>query len=273
MNSLTSPLSLCTTMLTTKFGETPLSTGSAFFYDVDGRVFMVTNRHNLTGRHQDTGQPLSDHGGVPNYVEFPVLSAVVDEATGTGHTKTHYCCLRWEIDDPPWREHPTLGAKADVVSIDLERFSSSAPKPMVSVNTLPDAQPIVAQPALSVSVIGYPFGTSVANHFPIWVGGTIASEPSMSVKGKPAFYIDCRTNKGSSGSPVFAYVMAGLVGLETADTKPKPAMVARMSDGRVAGMFGTPVHRFLGIYSGRINEASDIGIVWRTEVVDAVCRG
>jgi len=39
-----------------------------------------------------------------------------------------------------------------------------------------------------------------------------------------------------------------------------------MDDGSSAA-FGGPVCRFLGIYSGRINDQSDIGIVWKAAAV------
>jgi len=46
-----------------------------------------------------------------------------------------------------------------------------------------------------------------------------------------------------------------------------------MEDGSTAFM-GGPVERFLGVYSGRISDQSDLGFVWKEEVVrDIVERG
>jgi hypothetical protein len=47
-------------------------------------------------------------------------------------------------------------------------------------------------------------------------------------------------------------------------------MVA-MSDGGSAA-FGGPVWKFLGIYSGRINAQSDLGIVWKASAIDQLVQ-
>ncbi len=38
-------------------------------------------------------------------------------------------------------------------------------------------------------------------------------------------------------------------------------------EGGESAVFGGPVTRLLGIYSGRINEQSDIGIVWKAQAI------
>lgn len=39
-----------------------------------------------------------------------------------------------------------------------------------------------------------------------------------------------------------------------------------MQDGGSA-MFGGPVERFIGVYSGRINAESDLGVVWKATAI------
>ena len=68
----------------------------------------------------------------------------------------------------------------------------------------------------------------------------------------PIFLIDCRARPGQSGSPVVAYRSGGSVVLE---------------DGTTVVVSGGPVHRFFGIYSGRINEKSDLGLVWKAQAI------
>jgi hypothetical protein len=69
--------------------------------------------------------------------------------------------------------------------------------------------------------------------------------------------VDCRTRPGQSGSAVIAFRGGGSVAVK----------------GGTA-MYGGSVWRFLGIYSGRISDQSDIGMVWKAaairEVVAAV---
>ena len=45
-----------------------------------------------------------------------------------------------------------------------------------------------------------------------------------------------------------------------------------MKDGSSA-VFSGPVQKFIGIYSGRINTESDLGIVWKAESIAELVRG
>ena len=270
---LKSAISLTTIQLRMSFGDTPLSTGTAFFYKFRNRHFLITNRHNLTGRHQDTGAPLSPTAGIPNRVsaDFPLLENNGSVVNWTGRTQTQ--TLELPEDAPPWREHPTLGASADVVALPLDECFPDAPAPTFCVNTISELQPISLRPALPVSVIGYPFGKSVGRVLPVWVNGSIASEPALDVDEKPAFLIDCRTNRGSSGSPVFTVAIGSNVELDGAPVGQSAQIVTTLSDGRKLALFNTTVQRFLGIYSGRINASADLGYLWRERVIEDVCRG
>lgn len=260
------------------FNDTPLATGTAFFYECNSRTFLVTNRHNLTGRHQDTGKPLDEKNlGIPNRIRFKVPVA---EQQGNfmvfAQNQVATMELTWPDEDSyPWLEHPTWKSKADVVALDVQKYWPELPKPFAHANIIPHATPLSLHPALKVSVIGYPFGQSVGDYYPVWVSGTLASDPSFDVAGKPAMFVDCRTNKGSSGSPVFAYVAGGLAQVEHGKLntdKNGVFMQYNHTDGTHWCMFGVPAQRFLGIYSGRINSGADIGFVWRAEVIEEVCR-
>jgi len=79
----------------------------------------------------------------------------------------------------------------------------------------------------------------------------MASEPDINFGNLPVFLIDCRSRQGQSGSAVIAYRRGG--------------MVAMANGGSAA--FGGPVYKFLGIYSGRINQESDLGIVWKASAI------
>lgn len=45
-----------------------------------------------------------------------------------------------------------------------------------------------------------------------------------------------------------------------------------MADGSTA-VEGGPVEELLGVYSGRINEQSDLGIVWKPTVILQIIEG
>jgi hypothetical protein len=269
-------LSLCTIKIQMYFNEIHLASGSAFFYVCENRTFLITNRHNLTGRHQITDQPLDKKtGGTPNNLVFQ-MPFFQSNANGSDSVILHQRVeLRLDCDSQPWLEHPILGASADVVAIDMAKHWPAIPQPIVHANSAAGAEEIIVQVCSKVCVIGYPFGLALENHYPVWVSGTLASEPIFDAGEKPAIYIDCRTNRGSSGSPVFAYALAG--GVETEESVRSRGIGEMRYNGRVfmdgLQYFSQPVHRFLGIYSGRINDCADIGLVWREEVIAAICMG
>lgn len=88
-------------------------------------------------------------------------------------------------------------------------------------------------------------------------GGTVATEPSIDFDNLPCFLVDSRTRPGQSGSPVLLYFNGGMVPMANGDT----------------AVFGGPVEKLVGVYSGRISEESDLGVVWRSEVIAAIING
>jgi hypothetical protein len=114
--------------------------------------------------------------------------------------------------------------------------------------------PIAVNPADPVSVVGFPFGLQAGGSLAVWATGFMASEPDIDFNNLPTFLVDCRTRPGQSGSAVIAHRHGGMV---------------TMQDGS-SGVFGGPVTKFLGVYSGRINEESDLGIVWKASAVSVV---
>ena len=104
-----------------------------------------------------------------------------------------------------------------------------------------------------VNVIGYPFGLSTSK-FPIWMTGHIASEPDIDCNCLSKFLIDCRTREGQSGSPVIAKFRPGQF------YKYKGEMYRAEEEYTF----------FLGICSGRIRDDSDIGVVWKSNILEEI---
>src|SRR5690349_2065806 len=108
-------LSIKSLIIGMAFGETPLSTGTAFMVESAVGPVLVTNRHNVTGRHQETGQPISAHGGLP------------DQMIVWHNSATHITSWvpgRYQLFDgdkqPFWKEHPAFGPEADFVALPLQ---------------------------------------------------------------------------------------------------------------------------------------------------------
>ena len=223
------------------YGQTPLAHGTCFFVmSADGPV-LVTNRHNFTGRNNITGELLHKEGAIPDH-------AVV---TMHGPHEVHYHIDLVDHADPEapaWIEHPTLGARADIVALPVREMANIVGE-LNSVSLEDDWHRWDVGSELHV--IGYPYG-QIGGPFPIWSKGSIASEPDVDISGLPIFLIDCRSRLGQSGSPVFAHFRAGaIVEHEGQDYQAKK-----------------PMNYFVGVYSGRLRSDSDLGLVWKRSCVE-----
>lgn len=227
-------------LLRMRFGEQPLSSGTGFICESPRGPLLITNRHNVTGRHQQTGQAISPTGGVPDN-----LVILHNRENKLGEWVERVEPL-YQDEKPLWHEHPKMGPDADFVALPLTRTDDIQLYPYDLGNVEPD---IAVGPADVVSVVGFPFGLTGGGALGIWATGFVASETTL--PDQPTFLIDCRSRQGQSGSAVIAYRSGGMV---------------NMADGN-AGIFGGPVTKFLGIYSGRINAESDLGIVWKSRAV------
>lgn len=234
--------SLQSLLIEMKFSGQALATGTGFVV-TSGRVpVLVTNRHNVTGRHQQTGQPMSRTGGVPDELR------IMHNKAGTLGTWVGRIEPLYSGGSPRWKEHPVLGEKMDVVALPLTQTSD------IDLHPYDPAAPgknILVGPSDPLSVVGFPFGLTAGGALAVWATGFCASDPDIDYNNQPMFLIDCRSRPGQSGSPVIAYRSGGAVA---------------MADGN-SQIFSGPVNRFLGVYSGRINAESDLGMVWKASAV------
>ena len=244
--------SLKSLFVETRFEETVLGVATAFLAsnNRESHCALITNRHVVTGRHQEDGGGLSKMGGIPDNIKI-----YFHKKTGeSGESAWIPICLPlYRADGTPyWFEHSQLGSKADVVALNLH-WGSDVEKFPYYLETDLDQFGIEIGPAEPVSVIGFPFGRSTVERYPIWATGFLAQEISLVTPGNPTFLIDCRTREGQSGSPVLAY-RAGMYR-------------KRVGDKTRTTMTGGVVWELLGVYSGRIRDDSDMGTVWHTSAI------
>ncbi len=217
-----------------------LSVGSGLHVGYEGRFFLVTAGHNLTGRNYETGEPLSPTGATPDSVSVR-------------HTWVNTLGQWTEVDMPlfddhgnaKWLEHPTHAAKVDVIALPVGDdhpghatiCAWNLDGPTLAELTVPD----------DLSIIGYPFGIQGGSGFAVWSRGTIATELDFDHDGLPMFLVDGRTRPGQSGSPVVWYSSHGLIPVKGG---------WMLNDGK------NPPMTLMGVYSGRINAQSDLGRVF-----------
>ena len=217
----------------------PISTATAFVGKADvGRALLLTNRHVVTGRHQDTGQMLSSTGAIPDE-----LRIWPNARTELGQFVPVHMPLLTD-GQPNWFEHPTLGEHADLVALQLPDRADIAIYPY-RVLALTHMS---IEPAQVLSVVGFPFGEKTGPSFAVWATGFVASEPEIDHGGRPVFLIDCRSRPGQSGSPVILHQGFRKTREHAAEDEPSSEL--------------------LGIYSGRINSESDLGVVWKSHAIE-----
>lgn len=234
-----------------RFNGQKLSNATGFIAMSRCGLILITNRHVVTGRHQQTEECLSKQAAVPNQ-----LAIFHNKKGAIGQWVERVEPLYDGNSNKLWHEHPTLGQKADFVAIKLTNTEDADfAECSLGVND----PKIMIQVTDKVSVVGFPFGIKTNGGFAIWATGSIASEPEINHDELPIFLIDCRSREGQSGSPVVAHRSGSeTVWLENG------SMIAN----------GIPKTRFLGIYSGRVNKESDLGIVWKVtalkELVESI---
>ncbi len=193
--------------ITIRFEEVDLGIGTAFFYHLDGKDFLVTNWHNVSGRRPWNKKIISKHAAIPDnlVVRFPYQEEIDG---GAKAFKWVPKVLKLYEDDihglplPCWWEHPEHGFAVDAVAIEIEELNLTKAVP-ANAESL-DLYQLLLMPGMDVFVLGYPRGISGGGRFPLWKRGSIASEPDIHLDDLPKMYIDTATREGMSGAPVYA---------------------------------------------------------------------
>ncbi len=165
------PLSTRSLFLQLSANGHALATATGFIVEQEGLNYLVTNWHVLSGLNAETAQPMSPTAALPDEVKIMC------------HQKR--CLGSWIVkseslvnDDGTyrWREHPK-GRQIDIAVLPLSIATDDVDLFLWNL-TLADAD-IVPQPAMRVSIIGYPFGLSAGGSWPIWKTGHIATDPDI----------------------------------------------------------------------------------------------
>lgn len=218
-----------------------LGSATGFAVERRGTYFLVTNWHVLSGCYPDTGAAICESGAVPDEVRVFHHGKTL----GTWLARNESLCTDQGVDR--WIEHPN-GRAVDVAAVPLDSIDDDIQIYAFDLS-LADTD-MVPEVAMPVSIIGFPLGLAGPGRLPIWKTGHIASEPQLDYNDQPTFLIDATTRSGMSGSPVVLKMSGGY------RTKSGAAVMA-------AGVRTL----FLGVYSGRLDDKSEIGKVWRPHVI------
>ncbi|MDD5367162.1 MAG: serine protease [Gallionellaceae bacterium] len=167
-----------------------LTNASGFFFERDGRLFLVTSRHVMID------EP-SKH--FPDRVEIELHTDPDNLARSTGFSIPLY-----RNGKSLWRQGLDKAGEIDVAVIEIERAALPAttvyraftpghlagPDDRVEVGT-------------SLLVVGFPLGFhDTLHHMPVVRQAVIASSFGLRFQGEGYFLTDARTHRGTSGAPI-----------------------------------------------------------------------
>lgn len=167
-----------------------LTNASAFFFEREGRLFLVTSRHVMFD------EP-SNHR--PDRIEIELHVDSENMASSTGFSIPLY-----RDGKALWREGMDAGGTVDVAAIEIER--SAVPAQIVFYAFTP--QHLIVPPdrveiGASVLIIGFPLGFhDTLHHMPVVRRAVVASAFGLRFQGEGYFLTDARTHRGTSGAPV-----------------------------------------------------------------------
>jgi hypothetical protein len=189
-------LPLAVTRVTTLLGDKFLSNATGFFFERDGKLFVVTNRHVVFDEPS---------GHKPDRIEIQ-LHANPENVAETVQFSIPLYRERKSI----WREGLDSAGLIDVVALELDR--AAMPETMLlhaftPAHLLDELEQI--EMGTRVLIVGFPLGVHDTLHrLPVARQSVIASAFGIRFQGKGCFLTDARLHRGTSGAPVVARRLA-----------------------------------------------------------------
>lgn len=252
-------LSVASVMLEMSFGQQLLAKGTGWFWRQTDGIALVTAWHNLSGLHHTERTALSRSGGMPDRVKFRYMTRK-PKTFQEGEVPLY---LDADRTRPRWFVHPECGSFFDLAYIGLNISGAEVGCVNDSIGLFDGT----ARAGEDVFAVGFPQGIGTLGLFAVWKRGSIATDPDVMVGGHPKFYIDIAGRGGLSGAPVYR-AERGFV-LEERGSGQQARLGEKL--------------QLIGLYSGRAadqmsietrtGESSDLGFVWRAEVVSELLAG
>ncbi len=185
-------LLLSATRVSTFSGGQPLTNATGFFFEREGRLFLLTNRHVVL---DESCQHRPDRLEIELHVD-PENVAVT----------TQFSIPLYRGNSHLWRETTDAGGTVDVVALQLER--AALPEKLLLKAFTADhlvEQLDEIEVGTRVLIVGFPLGFhDTWHHLPVVRQAVIASAFGLRFQGQGYFLTDARMHRGTSGAPVVA---------------------------------------------------------------------
>ena len=105
--------------LTLYFNDIELASATGFLVNSNKKVYLITNRHVVTGRNNETGECLNSNMSIPNKIKvwLPFKNNL-----GISWSNTTLDLIDSE-NNVKWLEHPIYKEKVDVIAIELKDYN------------------------------------------------------------------------------------------------------------------------------------------------------
>lgn len=230
-----------------------------FLYEYLEEIYLVTNRHVFTWRHQDTWRLLSETWAEPEKLVLYIPQSI-SQWNWQSMLKWIKHNLELEINwEKIWKWHSNEKIDVVLLKFNITNWIKAPFKP-INKNKLFDFSIEISD---QVFVLWYPSWITAWKKLPIWKKWTVASEPSINYEDLPRFIIDTSTREWMSWSPVIWRTDILIWSWENWE----------MLDD---DYFGTHFN-FLWIYSWRLyskdendNFITQLWVVWKKEVIEDI---
>lgn len=171
-------------------GRQALTNASGFFFERDGRLYLVTSRHVVIDEPS---------GHLPDRILIELHTDPANLSLSTGYSLPLY-----EDQSAVWHQGRDGGGDIDVAVIEIDR--TRLPAAAVIYAFTPEhlqADYTTVRVDASLLVVGFPLGFHDAvHHLPVVRHAAIASPYGIRFQGHGYFLTDARTHRGTSGAAV-----------------------------------------------------------------------
>ncbi len=184
------PLLLTAARIGTFYGKQPLTNASGFFFEREGRLWVVTSRHVFVD------EPGKHH---PDRIELEIHTQAGDLAKSTGFGMPLYAQGK-----SLWRQGKDDGGEIDVAMLEIDRHALPATvdlRAFTPEHLQRDTDKVPAGQA--ILILGFPLGFhDTLHHLPVVRQAVVASAYGLRFQGQGYFLTDARTHRGTSGAAV-----------------------------------------------------------------------